>query len=166
MGFPDNFTEGPPREVIPPLVHLPPLPALTTLGVSLCTYKPSPRLANIMCRIPPTPKLASVTIGYYKWFKPDADIEGLEHPFQGRWVDIDRWLAQMAGHAVVQLPMTLARWPEDKPAWNGFLYEFRKARGEIKITADDGVWDDDDGWYGDGISSWNDGNGTWDIDLH
>ena len=165
MGLSDTFLDDTPRGVIPP-VDLPSLTALTTLTIRLCMDDPSPRLTSILCRIPPAPALTSITIQHDAWF--DSDME-VEYPFQGRWVEIDRWLARLARRARAQegLSVVLARWPEGESVWEGFLQEFRKAGGEIK-TDSAAADDEDDGWNYDG--GWDDdghwGNdGRWDNDF-
>ena len=141
-GFLDISMQDPAWEVIPPSIHLPSLPALTTLNIDLCLGNPSPRLINILCYIPPTPTLTSITIGYDPWSR-------VRYPFgQGRWADVDRWLAQMAGHSRVQegLPVILTWLPKDKPIQEGFLHEFRRAGGKIK-TESAVMAGRDNGWH-------------------
>jgi len=165
MSPPDTFLDCTPWGVIPPPIDIPSLTALTTLSIEFCMVDPSPRLTNILCHIPPIPMLTSITMGHVAW--PDSDTN-VEHAFQGRWVEIDRWLARLAGHAGVQggLSVTLVRWPRGKSVWEGFLREFRKAVGGIKmdiaVTAkdddgldDDDCWDDDSHWDDD--DRWNNG---------
>jgi hypothetical protein len=113
----------------PPPIHLPSLPALTTLIIHLYEYKPSPHLLNILCSIGSVPVLTSTIIEHIDW-------DYIEHlPLEDSWVDVDRWLSQIAKHAEVDggLVLTLARWPEGKSVWDDFFPEFRESGGEIKV---------------------------------
>jgi len=141
IGHQDIFLDGTPWGVIPPRIDMSSLTTFAALSIEFCMVDPSPRLTNILRHIPPIPMLTSITMGHVAW--PDSDTN-VEHPFQGRWVEIDRWLARLAGHAGVQgeLPVTLVRWPWGKSVWEGFLREFRKAWGGIRM--DIAVTDDDD----------------------
>jgi len=115
---------------IPSTIHLPPLPALTTLVIELHSSRlsPSSYLTNVLCSIGSAPALISIVIGHSKW----EHIDGIfsEDP----WVDLDRWLSRIARHAEVAggLTLTLRRWPEGKSIWEGFLPEFGES-GEIKV---------------------------------
>jgi hypothetical protein len=81
---------------IPPPIHLPSLPALTTLLIDLCDEDdPSPHLTNILCSIGSAPALTSISIEYYDW-------DSIERPpEEDPWVDVDRWLSRIAKHAKV-----------------------------------------------------------------
>jgi len=105
LGLPDALVDDPLYEVIDLPVHLPSLPVLTTLTIDLCVYEPSPRLTNILCGIPPTPTLTCIAVRCNERFLAE---------YQGRWVDIDRWLARVAGHGGSQggLSVMLINWPE------------------------------------------------------
>jgi hypothetical protein len=115
------------EEAIP--IHLPSLPALTTLAIDLCGGDPSPYLIHILCSIGSAPALESIAIEHVDW----DFIERL--PSKDPWVDVDRWLSRIAKHAKVKggLALTLARWPKHKSVWEGFLPEFRESGGEIKV---------------------------------
>jgi len=130
MGFPDTFLDNTPLGVIHPPVHPLSLTALATLNIELFMGDPSPRLTNILCRILPTPTLTSTIIEYSVW-------SSVEYCLQGRWADVDRWLARMAGNIRVQegLSATLIRWPRGESVPEGFLREFRKAGGKIKTDS-------------------------------
>jgi hypothetical protein len=120
----DYFTE----EILPP-IHLPSLPALTTLIIHLSEYEPSSRLANILCSIGSAPVLISTIIEYVDW----KSLKSL--PLESPWVDVDRWLSRIARRAKVNggLALILAGWPEDMSVWDGFFPEFRESGGEIKV---------------------------------
>jgi len=125
-------------EALPP-IHLPSFPALTTLIIYIYVDHPSPRLTNILCSIGSAPALTSIFIEYSDWIF-------LDHlPLADRWVDVDRWLSQIAKHAKVEggLPLTLRRWT----VWEGFLPEFRESGGRIQV--------DNSGWR----------SGTWKFSL-
>ena len=117
--LPDTSTNG-----IPPLINIPPLPALTTLVVGLHVYTPSPRLTNILCSIDSAPALSSVAIEYslkrVRRLCPRA-----------LWADVDRWLSRISKQTKVTegLSLTLRRWPEGRSVWEGFLPEFRESGG-------------------------------------
>jgi len=115
----------------PPPIHLPSLPALTTLVVHIHMDRPSPHLTNILCSIGSAPALTSIIIKYDDWMV-------LDHlPLADSWVDVDRWLSGIAKHAKVEggLPLTLMRWA----FWEGFLPEFRESGGRVEV--------DNRGWY-------------------
>jgi len=116
-------------------------PVLTTLIIGLCVGRPS-SLTDILRYIPPTPTLTSIRIVEYNWW---VDIK---YPSSGDWDDLDSWLARMAGHARVEggLSVVLSGWPEDKPVWEGFLDEFRKAGGKIETERDAAIGYCDDTW--------------------
>jgi hypothetical protein len=113
----------------PPPIHLPSLPALTTLIIELREDDPLPYLKTILCSIGSAPVLTYIAIGYDDW----DYIENL--PFEGPWVDVDRWLSRIAEHTKVKgsLALTLRGWPEGKLIWEGFFPEFRESGGEIKV---------------------------------
>jgi len=114
---------------IPPLIPLPPLPALTTLVIDLRFYYPLPHLTNTLCSIDSAPALSSIAIKHTDW-------ERMGHLCLGdQWVDVDRWLSRMAKQNKVTggLSLTLGRWPKGKPVWEGFLPEFRESAGQIKV---------------------------------
>jgi hypothetical protein len=116
-------------EEIPPPIHLPSLPALTTLMIDLSDHNPSPHLTNILCSIGSAPALTSIVIEYDDW----DYIENL--PLTDPWADVDRWLSRIAKHAKVKggLALTLTQWPEGMSVWERFLPEFRESGGEIKV---------------------------------
>ena len=122
--LPDTFADE-----IHSTIHLQSLPALITLVIDLCVSHPLPYLTNILCSIGSTPALTSIVIDNPQW-EPIEDFF-LEDP----WADLDRWLSGIAKHAEVTggLPLTLRRWPEGKSIWEGFLPEFRRSGGEIKV---------------------------------
>jgi hypothetical protein len=110
-------------------IHLPSLPALTTLAIDLCGGDPSPHLISILCSIGSAPALESIAIENVDW----DFIEPL--PLKDPWVDVDRWLSRIAKHARAKggLALTLTQWPKDKSVWEGFLPKFRESGGEIKV---------------------------------
>ena len=74
--------------------------------------------------------LTSIAIEYGDW-------KYIGHlPSDDQWIDVDRWLSRVAKHAEVigGLQLTLRQWPEGRPVWEGFLPEFRKSGGEIKVV--------------------------------
>jgi len=60
--LPDVLKDG-----IPPPIHLPPLPALTTLVIALYVNIPSSHLTNILCSIGPAPALTSIAFVTRDW---------------------------------------------------------------------------------------------------
>jgi hypothetical protein len=124
--LPDRSTE-----VTPHPIDLPSLPALTTLVIDLCACVPSPHLTHILCSIGSAPALTSIVIDYFDWNEIRHPSDSLEDA----WVDVDRWLSQIAEHAKVEggLALTLTRWPKGMSVLEGFLPEFRKSGGEIKV---------------------------------
>ena len=121
--FPDAFADE-----IPSIIHLPSLPALTTLVIQLYSSELLPHFASVLCSIGSAPALTFVVIDHPNWEHIDDDFS--EDP----WVDLDRWLSQIARHAEVTggLPLTLRGWPEGEPIWEGLLPEFRES-GQIKV---------------------------------
>ena len=111
-------------EAIPP-IHIPSLPALTTLVIYVYADHPSPRLTNILCSIGSAPTLTSIILKYGNWISPDHP------PLEDPWVDVDKWLSRIAKHAKVEggLPLTLMRWA----LWEGFLPEFRESGGRVEV---------------------------------
>jgi len=109
-------------------IHLPSLPALTTLVIELYSSDPSPHFTNVLCSIGSAPALTSIVIDHSNWGPIEDSLS--EDP----WVDLDKWLSQIARHAEVTggLTLTLRQWPEGKSVWEGFLPEFRES-GEIKV---------------------------------
>ena len=106
-------------------IHLPSLPALTTLVIYIWVDHPSPRLTNILCSISSAPALKSIIIKYEGWIF-------LDHlPLAGPWVDVDRWLSRVAKHAKVEggFPLMLGRWA----FWEGFLPEFKESGGRVEM---------------------------------
>ena len=121
--LPDAFADE-----IPSIIHLPPLPALTTLVIELRSSELSPHLTNVLCSIGSAPALTSIVIDHPNW-------EHIKDIFsEDPWVDLDRWLSRIARHAEVTggLTLTLRGWPEGKSIWEGFLPEFRESC-EIKV---------------------------------
>ena len=112
---------------IPPPVHLPPLPALTTLVIYLGMINPSPCLTNVLYSIGSAPALTSITIENLVW--------KLAEPRADPWGDMDRWLSQTAKHARIKgsFPLTLMGWPEEKSLGREFLPKFRESGGEIEL---------------------------------
>jgi len=111
-------------EAIPP-IHLPSLPALTTLVIHIYVDRPSPHLTNILCSIGSAPSLTSIVIESTNWMSLDY------LPLADPWVDVDRWLSRISRHAKVEggLSLTLSRWV----GWEGFFPEFRESGGKIKV---------------------------------
>jgi len=118
--FPDRLAQENP-------CHTLSLPALTTLGLNLGKGDPSPCLITILLSISSAPALGSITFRHDMWFN-------IDRPFQGPWVDIDRWLTRVAQRVRVQggLPVMLECWPKGMPVWEGFLPGFRRAGGQVK----------------------------------
>ena len=122
--LPDLLVGG----LLPP-IHLPSLPALTTLVIVIYLYIPLPQLTNVLSSIGSVPALTSVAIKHLDW-------RHIEYPsLTVWWVDLDRWLSRIARHAEVTggLSLTLRQWPKGKSVWEGFLPEFRKSGGKIKV---------------------------------
>ena len=121
--LPDDFLGK-----IPSTIHLPSLPALTALVIELQSPNLSPQLTNVLCSIGSAPALASIIINHPDW-EYNEDVF-----FEDPWVGLDRWLSRIARHAEVTggLPLTLRRWPEGEPIWEGLLPEFRES-GQIKV---------------------------------
>jgi len=119
-----DLPDVPAGGAIPP-IHLPSLPALTTLVIYIYADHPSPHLTNVLCSIGSAPALTSIIIKYDNWMF-------LDHlPLADLWVDVDRWLSRIAGHAKVEggLPLTLRGWE----FWEGFLPEFRESGGRVEV---------------------------------
>ena len=110
-----------------PAVLLPPLPALTTLRIGLCSGGPFPRLAHVLSSIHSAPALTSITFTFDRWWY------GEYFPSSDPWVEVDKWLAKMALQTEVKgsLTMILAQQREDGTALEGYFPEFRKAGGEL-----------------------------------
>jgi len=122
--LPDNSNNE-----IPSSIHLPPLPALTTLVIVLRAYNPSPCLTNILPSTDSAPALSSIAIENADWNHMGQLC------LRAPWVDVDRWLSRIAKHTKVtgDFPLTLRRWPEGKSVWKGFLPEFRESGGKVKV---------------------------------
>ena len=73
-----------------PAVLLPPLPALTTLKIGLCSGGPFPHLADILSSIHLAPALTSITFTFDRWWY------GEYFPSSDPWAEVDKWLARMA----------------------------------------------------------------------
>jgi hypothetical protein len=117
-----------PDERIPSPIHLPSLPALTTLVIHLSECNPSLYLTNILCSIGSASALTSIVIEHYDW-------NYTEHlPSEVHWVDVDRWLSRIAKRAEVNggLMLALTRWPEGKSVWEVFP-RYRESGGGIKV---------------------------------
>ena len=56
-------------------------------------------------------------------------------PSSGPWVDVDKWLARMTLRTEVKrsLRVVLMQEQGDRSVWEGYIPEFRKAGGEVKI---------------------------------
>ena len=132
--LPDGSADG-----IPPPIRLPSLPLLTTLVIEVYVVDPSPHLTNILFSIDSAPALSSITIRHVDWKSTEYLCLGVP------WVDVDRWLSQIAKHTKVTggLLLTLGQWPEGEPVWEEFLPEFRKSGGKIKVDdgRDTGDWE-------------------------
>jgi len=118
--FPDRFVQENPCRTLS-------LPALTTLDLNLQNGDPSPHLINILSSISSAPALGSVTFRHDKW-------SNINQPFQGPWIDVDRWLTRVAQRARVRggLYVMLQWLPKGMPVWGGFLPDFRRAGGQVK----------------------------------
>jgi len=121
--LPDYAIDGVPT---PTIIHLPLLPALTTLVIYLCVCDPLLHLTNILCSIGSAPALTSIDIIHTDW----DSIVCLSST--GLWVDVDRWLSRIAKDAAVKggLTLTLRRC---KSVRDGFLPGFRASGGKIKV---------------------------------
>ena len=121
--LPDSFADE-----IPSTIHLPSLPALSTLVIELYSADLLPHFTNVLCSIGSAPALTSVVIDNTDWGYTEDFF------FEDPWVDLDRWLSRIAKHAEVTggLTLTLRGWPEGKSIWEEFLPEFRES-GEIKV---------------------------------
>jgi len=116
-------------EASPPVVHLPPLSALTSMEVTIHSGSLSPRLAEFLPCIRSAPVLSSITFKYPK----ATPIEYI--PASRLWIDMDKWLARLAMHVKTnkRLSLVLKPWPEGNSEWEGCLPEFRKAGGELSV---------------------------------
>jgi hypothetical protein len=114
---------------IPPPIHLPSLPVLTTLIIDISGDNRLPRLTSILCSIGSAPALTSISIEYAIW-KYSQNF-----PSEDPWVDVDRCLSRIAKHTEVKggLALILTRCPKGQSVWEGFLPEFRESGGEIKV---------------------------------
>ena len=113
-----------------PPIDLPSFPALTSLRVRLYETKPSRRVIDVLSFISSTPALASFDVQYA--------ISDTGKPIPSdEWDDLDRWLARVAKHAVVErgLVLNLRRWAFSESSWEEFLQRFREAGGEIRTHA-------------------------------
>ena len=115
-----------PASAFSSVVHLPPLPALTTVEVRLLSSNPSTRLSTLLSRIRPAPALSSVILIH-------TSRENILD--SRRWTDVDKWLAWVATDVRSKRTLTavLALWPEGNPKWEECLPEFRKAGGGLKV---------------------------------
>ena len=111
---------------VPPPIHLPSLPALTTLVIDLCVSDPLPHLTNILCFIGSAPALTSIDIIHPDW-DPDERL-----PLTGSWADVDRWLSRIAKDLAVKGGLTLTLRPCGSVR-DGFLPGFRESGGKIKV---------------------------------
>jgi hypothetical protein len=125
--LPDRSTEETPHPI-----DLPSLPALTTLVIDLCACDPSPQLTRILRSIGSAPALTSIVIEYFDW--NEIAPPSPEDP----WADVDGWLSRIAEHAKVEggLALTLTGWPKGMSVMEGFLPEFGKSGGELKVDHD------------------------------
>ena len=109
---------------IPPVVPLPPLPALTSIEVTIHSGSLSARLADPLSCIRSAPALPSITFKYSN-ATPVEDI-----PASRLWTDVDRWLTRLAMHVKTKRSLSLVLKP-CQPGGNSkreeCLPEFRKA---------------------------------------
>jgi len=121
MEFLDRFAQEIPHHTLS-------LPALTTLDIKLQGGNPSPQLITILSSISSAPALDSIAFEYDEWSDMDTS-------FQDPWVDMDRWLARAAEHTNAQggLSAIFKRWPKGQSVSEGFLRDFRRAGGQVKI---------------------------------
>jgi hypothetical protein len=122
-----------PTSVFSSVVHLPPLPALTTVEVRLPSSNPSTRLSTLLSCIRPVPALSSVTLIHTS---REVILDSR------RWTDVDKWLARVATDVRSKRTLTvvLALWPEGSPKWEECFPEFRKAGGELKVEIGLRMW--------------------------
>lgn len=127
--LPDVYPPLAPVGAFPPVDYLPPLPALTTMEITIRSGSLSARLADFLSCIRSTPALSSITFKYPR-STPAEDI-----PTSRRWIQVDNWLARLAMHvkAKRRLKVVLTPWPEGTPGWEECLPEFGKAGGVLNV---------------------------------
>lgn len=112
------------------MVHLPPLPALTSVRLEIRSGALSPRLADILSCIRSVPALSSVTFKYPR-------LSGVEviHA-SSPWIDVDKSLTRLAMEVKSKrsLVVVLTPWPEGNSSWEEYLPEFRRAGGELRVS--------------------------------
>ena len=120
-----------PVNVFPPMVHLPPLPALTSLKLEIRSVTLSSRLADIISCIRSVPALSSVTFKYPK-------MDGVEviHT-SSQWTDVDKSLTRLAMEVKSKrsLVVVLTPWPEGNSSWEEYLPEFQRVGGKLRVSS-------------------------------
>jgi len=116
----------------PPSVQLPPLPALTAMGVTTDLEYLSARLTDILLCIRSAPALSCIT------FRLRTPFDTNNFRPSDRWISVDKWLAQLAAHAKAKgkgsLVVVLTPWPgRSLRRGGGYLPEFTNAGGELTI---------------------------------
>ena len=123
---PDEYQITTPAGAFPPVLHLPRLPALTTVKVRSGPNPISPRLADFLSCIHSAPVLSSIT------FKPEDPFPLKADP--NPWIEVDNWLTQLVAQVKDERKLTVVL---GDPEWEEYLPEFRKAGGEVKMASDE-----------------------------
>jgi len=121
-----------PVNAFPPIVHLPPLPVITSVKLEIRSGTLSPRLADVLSCIRSVPALSSVTFKYPKM----SGVEVIHASSQ--WIDVDESLTRLAMEVRSKrsLVVVLTPWPEGNSSWEVYLPEFRRAGGELRVSPD------------------------------
>ena len=110
-----------------PFTPIPPLPALTTLEVTL-TPRPvylTARLANLLSLIHSAPILSSVVFrNLYCSIAEDPRL-----PYV--WVDVDNKLAQLAMQVKTKRNLTVVLEVDENTKWEEYFPEFRRTGGQL-----------------------------------
>ena len=125
-GPPDVYSFAVFVNAFPPVVLLPPLPALATIEVNIHSNYLSARFADFLPCIRSAPALSSITFKYPKSTPVNDD------PASDEWINVDKWLATHV-KAKRSLTAILTPWPEGNSKLGEWLPEFRKAGGELKV---------------------------------
>ena len=118
-----------PVNVYHPMVHLPPLPALTSVKLEIRSGTLSLRLVDILSCIRSVPALSSVAFKYPKM----SGVEAIHASSQ--WINVDKSLARLAMEVKSKrgLVVVLTPWLEGNLSWEKYLPEFRRAGGELRV---------------------------------
>ena len=138
--LPDIFPRvARPTGGFPPVVHLPPLPALTTMEFMIRSRSPSARLVDILSCIRSAPALSSITFKFLAWH-----VVGGIPTVPSQWTNVDKWLARLATHVAARrsLMVVILLRSKGDSRWEERLPEFRKAGGQLRVEVDtDSEWD-------------------------